>query len=92
MFIFQRWNFLLLATNQIVNVGGTQEVSILEVAEFILENLGIIDQHIVCYDAAAGSANRRRPDVSKLKELVNFQEQVTWQQGIDLTLKELKCK
>ena len=36
--IFPRWNFLLLATNQIVNVGGTQEVSILEVAEFILEN------------------------------------------------------
>jgi nucleoside-diphosphate-sugar epimerase len=80
------------ATNQIVNVGGTQEVSILEVAEFILENLGIIDQHIVCYESAAGSANRRCPDVSKLKELVNFQEQLTWQQGIDLTLKELKCK
>jgi len=79
------------AKNQIVNVGGTQEVSILEVAEFILTSLGINNQHIVCKDAAIGSASRRCPDVSKLKSLVDFQEQFTWQEGINLTLKELTC-
>jgi len=80
------------AINQIVNVGGTQEVSILEVANFILQSLGINGRHIICKDAAVGSASRRCPDVSKLKALINFQQQVTWQAGIDLTLEDLKCK
>ena len=79
-----------LAENQIVNVGGTQEVSIIEVAKFMLDSLGIVDQHIVCKDAAVGSASRRCPDVSKLKALINFEAKVSWQEGMIQTLRELK--
>ena len=79
-----------MAENQIVNVGGTQEVSIIEVAKFMLDSLGIVDQHIVCKDAAVGSASRRCPDVSKLKALINFEAKVSWQEGMIQTLRELK--
>jgi len=77
-----------VAENQIVNVGGTQEVSIIEVAKFMLDSLGIVNQDIVCKHAAVGSANRRCPDVSKLKSLINFEAKLTWQEGIIQTLKE----
>lgn len=79
------------AINQIVNVGGDQEVTILAVAKFMLNSLGITDRSIICKEAATGSAKRRRPDVSKLKLLLNFQTQVTWQEGIIKTLEEFKC-
>jgi UDP-glucose 4-epimerase len=79
------------AQNQIVNVGGTQEISIFEVARFILDRLGLPNQDIVCKDATIGSVSRRCPDVSKLTSLVNFQAQISWQDGIIRTLEASKC-
>ena len=79
------------AQNQIVNVGGTQEISIFEMARFILDRLGLPDQDIVCKDATIGSVSRRCPDVSKLTSLVDFQAQISWQDGIIQTLEAFKC-
>jgi len=79
------------AQNQIVNVGGTQEISIFEVARFILDRLGLPNRDIVCKDATIGSVSRRCPDVSKLASLVDFQAQISWQDGIIRTLEAFKC-
>ncbi len=78
------------ARGEIFNIGGTEEVSILELARLVVEALGsksIID--LIPYDQAYAPGfddmRRRKPRVEKLEHCVNFKPQTTLRDIIKLT-------
>lgn len=73
------------ASRQIVNVGGINEMSMLELGRAILEVMGI-DEDILVHPAPSGSTPRRRPDVTKLKELTGTVEFTHFMQALKTTV------
>jgi UDP-glucose 4-epimerase len=74
------------AHNQIVNVGGTREISMLELAKSMLR-LGGVDAPIECLPAPAGCVKRRAPDTQKLRRLIDFREAWTLDDGLRETMR-----
>jgi UDP-glucose 4-epimerase len=70
--------------NQIINVGGTLEISMLDLARRMLAVRGL-QQEIILHPSPAGSVKRRAPDVGRLTRLTGFQEQVSLDQGLKAT-------
>jgi UDP-glucose 4-epimerase len=75
---------------EIFNIGGTEEVSILELAQLVVATLGsksLIE--LIPYDQAYSPGfddmRRRKPLVEKLERTVNFKPQTTLQDIIRLT-------
>ena len=69
------------AVGQVVNVGNPQEITIRELAELVKEMTGSRSEiEYIPYERAYGPGfedmRRRRPDISKLKELTGFSPQV----------------
>lgn len=75
-------------TNQIINIGVSNEKSIKEVAEIILKTANIVG-NIKLDLAPLGSVNRRNPDISKLKKLTGFKPKINLKEGIKKTLSNL---
>jgi UDP-glucose 4-epimerase len=78
------------ARGEIFNIGGTEEISILELAKLVVEALGsksTID--LIPYDQAYAPGfddmRRRKPRVEKLERCVNFKPQTTLREIIKLT-------
>ena len=78
------------AKGEIFNIGGTEEVSILELAQLVVATLGsksLIE--LIPYDQAYSPGfddmRRRKPLVEKLERTVNFKPQTTLQDIIRLT-------
>jgi len=80
--------FSEVCKNQIINVGVNEEKSIKEIAEIICKQSGITGE-LILKDAPQGSVKRREGDVTKLKNLTDFESKVSLQQGIKLTLDSL---
>lgn len=72
--------------NEIINVGGEQEIKILDLAERILELAGI-EQEIICHPSPKGSVARRAPDISKLLNLTDYQPKWDLNAGLRETIK-----
>jgi UDP-glucose 4-epimerase len=69
------------ALGQVVNVGGTEEVTIKELALMVKEMTGSVsDIDYISYEKAYGPGfedmKRRCPDISKMRELIGFQPKV----------------
>jgi UDP-glucose 4-epimerase len=69
------------ALGQVVNVGGTEEVTIKELALMVKEMTGSeSDIDYISYEKAYGPGfedmKRRCPDISKMRELIGFQPKV----------------
>jgi len=73
------------AIGQIINIGGDIEVTILEVAEIIKDQIGVAGDIVEC-DAPEGSAMRRCPDTAKLKRLTGFTAKTSLITGIQKTI------
>ena len=78
------------ARGEIFNVGGTEEVSILELAKLVVETLGSKSTiELIPYDQAYAPGfddmRRRKPCVAKLERGVNFKPQTTLREIIKLT-------
>ena len=73
------------ARNEIVNIGSEEEVQIAEVAKLIAMEMGI-KQEIDYLAAPEGSARRRCPDITKLKNLTSYRPKVNLLEGIRRTL------
>jgi len=80
--------FSEVCKNQIINVGVNEEKSIKEIAEIICKQSDITGE-LILKDAPQGSVKRREGDVTKLKNLTDFESKVSLQQGIKLTLDSL---
>lgn len=76
-------------TNEIVNIGRDDEISIHELAKKILKTAGI-NGELILKDAPEGSVRRRCADISKFNRLTWFVPKVSLDEGIKLTLESLK--
>lgn len=73
------------AVNQIFNIGSNEEVRVLDIARLILSELGI-KKAIIKKKAPKGSVNRRRPDIKKIKRLINWSPKTKLIDGIKKTI------
>jgi UDP-glucose 4-epimerase len=78
------------ARGEIFNIGGTEEVSILELAKLVVATLGSKSEiELIPYDQAYAPGfddmRRRKPLVKKLERAVNFKPQTTLREIIRLT-------
>ncbi len=70
--------------NEIINIGGTEEITMLMLGERMLAVCGITAD-IIKHPSPAGSVKRRAPDVSKLARLTGFQAKVSLEVGLAAT-------
>jgi len=80
------------ARGQIFNIGGTEEISILELAKLVVKTLGSKSKiELIPYDQAYAPGfddmRRRKPRVVKLKRFVKFKPQTPLREIIRLTAK-----
>jgi len=76
--------------NDVVNVGGEDEVPILELAKTIIK-LTNSDSKIVHLSALEdGDMTRRRPDTTKMKQLLNNKTLVSLEDGLKLVIENHK--
>jgi UDP-glucose 4-epimerase len=78
------------ARGEIFNIGGTEEVSILELAKLVVKTLGSKSKiELIPYDQAYSPGfddmRRRKPLVKKLERFVQFKPQTTLREIIRLT-------
>ena len=70
--------------DQIVNIGGADEITMLDLGRRILACEGI-EADIVLHDSPAGSVKRRAPDVGKLHRLTGFEARIPLDRGLAAT-------
>ena len=73
------------AIGEIVNIGSNDEVDVLQVAKLIMKYMNV-EQEPICKDAPVGSTNRRMPDISKIKSLIDWQPTTSLEEGIKKTV------
>jgi nucleoside-diphosphate-sugar epimerase len=81
---------ILLTSNsdakcEVVNVGNTQEITILELAEKIREATGC-KSPIEFYPLPKDDPKRRCPNISKLEALVGWKPSVRFEEGLEKTV------
>ncbi len=74
------------AKGEIINIGSNEEKKVIILAEIILKHLGINKSLLVKNNAPLGSANRRMPDISKLKKLTRWKPKIDLFDGLKLTV------
>lgn len=72
------------AVGQVVNVGGTRELTMLELGELMMKVAGLKGE-ITRHPSPKGSVKRRCPDVSKLSALTGFAEKWSLEKGLEET-------
>lgn len=68
--------------NQVFHVGSIEEITIIDAANIIANLMGVCPELIVPLESLPGSVKRRRPDITKLKALTNFQPQINFNDGV----------
>ena len=76
-----------LCMNDVMNVGNDEEFSIKELAEKIISITGSVSKIIFLPALKEGDMTRRRPDISKMKAIINGQL-VTLEEGIKKTIEK----
>ena len=71
--------------NEIVNIGGKEEITMLEVGNKIMKILGR-DQEITCHPSPKGSVKRRAPDLTKLENLTGFTSSISIDEGLKIII------
>jgi nucleoside-diphosphate-sugar epimerase len=73
------------AKGQVVNVGGSREVTILELAETI-KKLAKCKSQLTFHPLPRDDPKRRCPDTSKLKKLTGWKPKMTFAKGLERTI------
>lgn len=68
--------------NQVVNVGGEEELTMLELAQRMMAILGRNPADIQLHPSPAGSVKRRLPSIQKLQKLTGFRAQWSLEDGL----------
>lgn len=81
---------------EIFNIGGTEEITILDLAKLVVETLGSRSPiELIPYDQAYAPGfddmRRRKPLVEKLERFVQFHPQTTLREIIRITAGEARC-
>lgn len=72
------------AIAEVFHIGGKRELSMLELARIMMEQLGS-EEDLVVYPSPLGSVARRCPDVSKAEAVIGKFEKVSLEEGLRLT-------
>jgi nucleoside-diphosphate-sugar epimerase len=72
------------ALGQVVNVGGSREITILELGGLMMKVAGLKGE-IDRYPSPLGSVKRRCPDLAKLRAITGFEERWTLENGLKET-------
>ncbi len=75
--------------NDIVNIGGDKEITILELAQTIIKAAGSTSKIAYLPALEEGDMTRRKPDITKMKQLLN-REMITLEQGLKKVLANTK--
>jgi len=67
---------------QVLNIGGSQELTMLELGRRMMQLVGRDPDSIVLHPSPAGSVKRRLPSTEKLKRLTGFQAQWSLDDGL----------
>jgi len=80
--------YRLLMSNYVypVNIGNPEEISILDFAKEIIHLTGT-DQKIVFKELPVDDPLQRQPDISRAKELLNWEPKVSREKGLEITYK-----
>lgn len=73
------------AKGEIVNIGSNDENEVIELAKIIMKHLNINEQ-IIENKAPEGSANRRMPDITKIKNLIDWSPITDLETGLKKTV------
>ena len=71
--------------NEIFNLGGDKEMSILSIAKMIMKKINK-NNKIKLKPAPKGSAKRRFPDTKKIKKFIGFKPKISMSKGLDLLI------
>jgi nucleoside-diphosphate-sugar epimerase len=74
------------AKGQVVNVGGSREITMLELGQIMMQVAGFTGE-IEKHPSPKGSVKRRCPDVTKLRQLTGYEESWTLEGGLKETAK-----
>lgn len=74
-----------VAAGEVVNLGNTEEIEIRELATVITDVIGA-DSDVVYEDLPEDDPQVRRPDISRAKELLDWEPNVSLEDGIEQTL------
>jgi nucleoside-diphosphate-sugar epimerase len=78
-----------LFVNDVVNIGGDIETSILDLAKMIIRLTKSKSKIVHLPSLKEGDMTRRRPDTSKMKQLLH-REMITLEQGLEKVLQDTK--
>tara|TARA_S200000501_G_scaffold247123_1_gene231535 strand:- start:15370 stop:16221 length:852 start_codon:yes stop_codon:yes gene_type:complete len=79
---------IYLEKNQIINIGSNEEVTILKVANIIMDILGIDRTKLKLEPGPEGSTPRRMPDLTKLNSLISKFEYTNLYDGLKQCIEE----
>lgn len=71
--------------NQVINLGGPREISMLDLGKIMMELLNKTEE-ITCFPSPSGCVHRRSPDLSLLRDLINFQSRISLEEGLKRTI------
>ncbi|WP_113654223.1 UDP-glucuronic acid decarboxylase family protein [Pedobacter namyangjuensis] len=74
---------------QPVNIGNPDEITMMDFAEEIIKLTGT-DQKIVCKELPTDDPKQRRPDITKARELLNWEPKVNRAEGLKITYEYFK--
>lgn len=74
---------------EIINIGNSEEKTVLEIAELI-KKLTHSKSQIIFDPICPDDPKKRRPDITKAKKLLNWNPQVNLEKGLGLTIKYFK--
>ena len=66
----------------VYHVGGTEEVTMAELAEKLFRTAGWRPHRVDRQPAPAGSVSRRKPDIAKIRDQIGWAPRVSLDQGL----------
>jgi nucleoside-diphosphate-sugar epimerase len=82
--------FSLKTKGEVVNLGGTDEHSVLEYAQIVKELTKSKSKIVHTEDLPQDDPLRRKPDISKAKKLLDWKPKVSLREGLEKTIEYFK--
>jgi len=74
------------ALGEVINLGSKKEISILELAETIIEMTNS-NSKLTYHPLPTDDPRRRNPDLTKINELINWENRISLKKGLENTIK-----
>jgi UDP-glucose 4-epimerase len=76
--------------NDVINIGNDREITIMEATQTIASAMGYTNPTWITTAGKAGSTQKRRPDISKLKSVLKDYRPRTFEQGVQEIIDSMK--